>query len=997
MKKITAFGCTSRGQAHRAGLWLLQTEKLETKTVTFTVGAEGLMHIPGDVIKVADTDYAGTNIGGRVLAIDEKVVTLDRDIDSQHFTANSYFTYLNEQASHQDIRIVAINGNRLTLERVPTGLSTYGVWSLTTQTVNAQLFRALSVKEETKGKYTIVALQHEPQKEAIVDRGAKFESKPTSVLPSVGEIMLDIGEDGKVRVDATVTGGQGTVRYDLRLYKDGILLDVKLSQKSPALSLDELGNGDYLLVIQAKNERGQLLNEQTKTFTIDRPPVPRDVRVVGGLGDITLSWAWVNDATQTEIFAADTDDIRQAKRVAKVNAMFFTHQVGAKQVRYYWLRHTRGQNLGPFYQQSGLRGESAVDIDAELKLLNEKLSQNIINDVIDTALPARNLEMIKTVKGLNTQVFLGANQVHNTLDGKLYVWNGREYTAKVAAADIDGQLSLAHMPTIPTTQLSGKVSANQLDSALMNQLNGAQNTANAAQTAANSAQSAANTAKSQAEQENTKLATLSTNVGNVSAQITAEQTARAAGDKANADKITALTTQVGNAQASVETVSRTVVELNGKLTATHTIKTQAIAGNHTAIAGLSLGASKEESSVIVMADKFQVVKNAQDGSPKNMLSVVNNQVAINGDLVANGSVTADKLAANSVTSATITTGVIRGNHIAAGELTADKLAIGLGGNLLYNPIFANPTNGVPYGWSISERNLSNDKRGERQCIQDPDWGLKKDGYLPNENVLRWSNLNTDNANTRCGIYQTVPITEGKWYIISAYMGNHRNRNVEIYIDVRGQNGEYLLHKAASCTPGKSFGGLNTADRVFIKFKAPARSVKVDILFFMYDWVGNISDRSTYMFVARPMLEECTEHTREPSPWQNAGVTSIHGGSIATRTITTQQLAAGAVTANEIAANTITGNKIAARTLSGNHIATKSLTANEIAVNSLSAISANLGNITGGSLNINNRFKVSTQGQVEMRAAAGNVGLVINNNQIIVYDEQGRVRVKMGQL
>ena len=79
------------------------------------------------------------------------------------------------------------------------------------------------------------------------------------------------------------------------------------------------------------------------------------------------------------------------------------------------------------------------------------------------------------------------------------------------------------------------------------------------------------------------------------------------------------------------------------------------------------------------------------------------------------------------------------------------------------------------------------------------------------------------------------------------------------------------------------------------------------------------------------------------------------------------------------------------------IAAGTVTANEMSVGSLSAISANLGNITGGSLNINNRFKVSNQGQVEMRAAAGNVGLVINNNQIIVYNERGNVRVKIRQL
>ena len=171
VKKITAFGCTSRGQAHRTALWLLQTEKLETKTVTFTVGAEGLMHIPGDIIKVADTHYAGTNIGGRVLAVNGKIVTLDREIT---LSGNSYLSYINANAKHQNIKIISVNGAEVTLDQPPVGLELYGVWSLTTQQVTSQLFKALSVKEESKGKYTIMALQHEPQKEAIVDNGAKF-------------------------------------------------------------------------------------------------------------------------------------------------------------------------------------------------------------------------------------------------------------------------------------------------------------------------------------------------------------------------------------------------------------------------------------------------------------------------------------------------------------------------------------------------------------------------------------------------------------------------------------------------------------------------------------------------------------------------------------------------------------------------------------------------------------------------------------------------------
>ena len=724
VKKITAFGCTSRGQAHRTALWLLQTEKLETKTVTFTVGAEGLMHIPGDIIKVADTHYAGTNIGGRVLKVEGKKVTLDREINPEHYTADSFFTYINKQAKHQDIRIVALSGAEITLERTPEDLTDYSVWSLTTQKINTQLFRALSVKEEAKGKYSIVALQHEPQKEAIVDNGAKFEPKSTSLLPRVSDIHIDIGTDGKIRVDATVSGGEGTVLYDIRLYKNGNLVEIKLGQKSPEIAFDELEDGDYFVVIQAKNERGKLLSEQTKTFTIDRPPVPRDVMVLGGLGNITISWAWVDDFTQTEIWVSEQDNLATAQRLTKLTAKMYSHEVGAKQVRYYWLRHVRGQNVGAFYQQSGLRGESSVDIDQELKLLNEKLSQNIVNEVIDTALPARNLEMIKTVTGLNVNKFIGYKQVYNTADGKLYTWNGSKYIEN--GVDVNGI-------RINTTQLVGTLQA-------------------------------------------------------------------------------------------------------------------------------------------------------------------------------------DQIGANTIGAGALQAGAVRTEHMAAGQITADKMAIGLGGNLLYNPIFANvQSNGLPYSCSWWGNSTALNLRAGSKQANDA-WGLTY--YLPEENQLIFS-IDGDLSASATVAMQSAPCLAGKWYILSAYIGIHRGK-AKLTARCHFKDGGYKDFNSEDII-GYSFnGGLGGyTKRAFVKFKTPSNTERITPIFWV---IANSNESNKHLRVARPMLEECTQYATEPSVWQNAGVTSIHGGSIVTNSITAQQIAAGTITGNEIKSGTITAKEIASGTITGKHIA-----------------------------------------------------------------------------
>ena len=798
VKKITAFGCTSRGQAHRTALWLLQTEKLETKTVTFTVGAEGLMHTPGDIIKVADTHYAGTNIGGRVLAVNGKIVTLDREIT---LSGNSYLSYINANAKHQNIKIISVNGAEVTLDQPPLGLELYGVWSLTTQQVTSQLFKALSVKEESKGKYTIMALQHEPQKEAIVDNGAKFEPVGTTVLttPQISNIGVAVNADGSVSVDSSVTGGNGIVKYDIRIYKGGVLYDVRLGQPSPNLNIDSLENGDYSVLIQVKNDNGQLLSEKTQTFTINKPPAPTGVRTTGGLGNITLEWDWVDDATATEIFASETDDIKTAKRLTKVTARMYTHEVGAKQVRYYWLRHTRGMNVGPFNQQSGIKGESAVDIDAELEVLNKKLSQNIVNEVIDTALPARNLEMTKTVTGLNVNKFIGYRQVYNTADGKLYTWNGSKYIEN--GVDVNGI-------RINTTQLVGTLQA-------------------------------------------------------------------------------------------------------------------------------------------------------------------------------------DQIGVNTIGAGALQAGAVRAEHMAAGQITADKLAIGLGGNLLYNPIFAN--NG--YGWNTF---FNNNATGTHIAHQRSDtWGNLS--YLPNENIFTGSfdvsNAGIANGARVGGVYINVPVVAGKWYMLSCYVGCHRGV-IRVSPEFRTANGGWVGIKYSKTSNAEFVGGLKGAERIYVLAQAPDNAISVDFFISVYK-TENTSNLA--WFAQRPMLEESTEYATQPSAWVNAGVTSIHGGSIITRTITTEQLAANSITANEIAAGAVAAKHIAVGSIGADHIATRSLTADKLKVSQLSAVSSNMGDINGGSLNINNRFKVSRDGQVEMRAATGKVGMVVNNDSIIVYDERGNVRVKIGKL
>ena len=203
--KMDAFGCTSRGQAHRAGLWLIKTELLETQTVDFSVGAEGLRHVPGDVIEICDDDYAGISTGGRVLAVNSqtRTLTLDREITLPS-SGTTLISLVDGQGSPVSVEVQSVtDGLKVKVNRVPDGVAEYSVWGLKLPTLRQRLFRCVSIRENDDGTYAITAVQHVPEKEAIVDNGAHFDGDqsgtvndvtPPAVQHLTAEVTADSGE-----------------------------------------------------------------------------------------------------------------------------------------------------------------------------------------------------------------------------------------------------------------------------------------------------------------------------------------------------------------------------------------------------------------------------------------------------------------------------------------------------------------------------------------------------------------------------------------------------------------------------------------------------------------------------------------------------------------------------------------------------------------------------------------------------------------------------------
>ena len=297
--KMDAFGCTSRGQAHRAGLWVIKTELLETQTVDFTLGSQGLRHTPGDIIEICDNDYAGTLTGGRVLSIDaaSRTLTLDREVTLPE-TGTATVNLINGSGKPVSVDITEHPApDRIQVSTLPDGVETYGVWGLSLPSLRRRLFRCVSVRENTDGTFAITAVQHVPEKEAIVDNGARFEPQSGSlnsvISPAVQHLTVEVSAaDGQylaqakwdtprvvkgVRFSLRLTSGKGT---DARLVTTAITADTE--HRFSGLPL-----GEYTLTVRAINSYGQQGEPATTTFRIAAPAAPSRIELTPGYFQIT--------------------------------------------------------------------------------------------------------------------------------------------------------------------------------------------------------------------------------------------------------------------------------------------------------------------------------------------------------------------------------------------------------------------------------------------------------------------------------------------------------------------------------------------------------------------------------------------------------------------------------------------------------------------------------------------------------------------------------------
>ena len=301
--KMDAFGCTSRGQAHRAGLWLIKTELLETQTVDFSVGAEGLRHVPGDVIEICDDDYAGISTGGRVLAVNSqtRTLTLDREITLPS-SGTTLISLVDGSGNPVSVEVQSVtDGVKVKVSRVPDGVAGYSVWGLKLPTLRQRLFRCVSIRENDDGMYAITAVQHVPEKEAIVDNGAHFDGNQSGTVngvtpPAVQHLTAEVTADsGEYQVLArwdtpkVVKGVSFLLRLTVAADDGSERLVSTARTKETTYRFTQLALGNYRLTVRAVNAWGQQGDPASVSFRIAAPAAPSRIELTPGYFQITAT------------------------------------------------------------------------------------------------------------------------------------------------------------------------------------------------------------------------------------------------------------------------------------------------------------------------------------------------------------------------------------------------------------------------------------------------------------------------------------------------------------------------------------------------------------------------------------------------------------------------------------------------------------------------------------------------------------------------------------
>ncbi|WP_262478171.1 TipJ family phage tail tip protein [Acinetobacter schindleri] len=625
--EIDAWGCTSEGQAQRAGLWALKSEQLETRTVSFKVGLDGYIPQPGKIIEISDELFAGRANGGRVSSVsaDRKTITIDRDEVVCHPGDR---LIVNGENGKADARIVSsVNGRNITVTTAFDSVAPENVWAVDAQDLKTMKFRVMSITQDDKHQFSITGLQYESAKYDAIDFGAFIDERPISIInPTVqapvesvsitSETMVQQGLSVETMI-ITWPQVQGATKYQVEWRKDdGSWIKLPITG-SNSIEVAGIYAGNYEARVTAISafDVSSLPTYSNLTELSGKQGLPPSLAFLhadGLLFGMKLTWGFpatgALDTAYTEI-QVSPDGVANIAQLGLFAYPTTTHSIQGMQPnltqKYRGRLIDRIGNIGPWSEWA--TGTTSADASAVLDILSGKLTETQLHQDLQTKInkidsiagldgDIDNLvqdfsALQSTVSDLNAELdaettarILAVNDLNDGLTQEITDRQAGD-TANLTALNnykSSNDTALANVQQQVSTAVAGNTANTQAIQALDSRVTVAEGNATTAKTNAATALTKAETAVTEAGSA-ASLASQANAVANQAAgtadtasqnAATALSTANVAANQssANASQINALTVELGTkaSAGALDQTNANVAEINGRVTANTT-------------------------------------------------------------------------------------------------------------------------------------------------------------------------------------------------------------------------------------------------------------------------------------------------------------------------------------------------------------------------------------------------------------------------------------------
>ncbi len=674
---LEAFGCTSRGQAWRAGKWLLETAKRETKRVTFQMARDAIGFTPGDVVELMDNDYAATRLGGRIVAWSGRMITVDADV-SGLVSGDDTISVMGRDGKLVKYAITGAAGKVITLKTVPAWIRAGTVFVISTSEVAIRLFRILSIAEtENNSVYSITAAQHDPNKQAVVDEGAVFEIPNDTLngyrVPNIENLRILNTNSETVQVTATWETATTTKKlvFELYVYAENGAVVAKYETDQFRYDFYGLNAGSYSLGVRGRNENGMKGAETQVSLIIGAPRPPASVQWIPGPLQATLvpvlSVTATTDTSFEYWYAGETpvplsDDIENLTQFLGRGYQWTIQRLKFDHTYYVYVRTRNAFGVSAFVEASGKPTDDFSDItDAILEEMKEtELFKDMIENAVETsekvagmaddiranadALDAQAQQITEQGQALG-QVQQNVTELSSDVDGFSSSLNSLEKT--VATADA----ALAQRMDTLDASVDGMTAGTKNNAIAIIEGNLAQVTTRRAQTAKNVNTSASidrvDTTIADASQAVAQaLVVLDASAGGNVSNVTDLAETMADFTQAAATKINSLSVTVNGFSAAITTNAQAVADINGNLNAMYSVKVGVDSNGVQYAAGMGIGVqntpSGMQSQVIFLADRFAVM--SQAGGVVSLPFVIQNgQTFIRDTFIQDGTISNAKI------------------------------------------------------------------------------------------------------------------------------------------------------------------------------------------------------------------------------------------------------------------------------------------------------------------------------------------------------------------